>query len=334
MSATQYSYSNNGLFPIRYIARKGFKPTYAHDAKPRNEKSLKNLVRGFQTRGVSEATQRKILKHSRVLGLSAEKRTVRNSKGHYVQHLISFITLTLPSQQQHDDQFLTKNVLGVFLDKCRKFGILQNYVWRAEKQKNGNIHYHLITDSYAPFSVFRRFWYLALRPYGYIQAYKERFYKMTFQDYCKVKGNEKRTMAQLTSAFAYGKRTNWEEPPACQADYLQSEKEVAAYISKYISKDEAEGGNFVKGRTWGVSQSVAAATKAFTKDRELSEYWYNAGAQILKRREYVADFFSVVKCRVNSLFAWFPETRAYARALLRKYFSPCEFWRNSVGLGL
>ena len=71
---------------------------------------------------------KKIKTASRVLSYASEVQTVRNSKGEYIKHLCVFITLTLPFEQNHEDKEITKIVLGTFFDKCRKIGILNNYV--------------------------------------------------------------------------------------------------------------------------------------------------------------------------------------------------------------
>ena len=97
----------------------------------RGTKSKENLNRGFKTKGISDATMKKIKTASRVLSYASEPQKVRNSKGEYIKHLCIFITLTLPFEQNHEDKIITKIVLGAFFDKCRKIGILNNYVWRA-----------------------------------------------------------------------------------------------------------------------------------------------------------------------------------------------------------
>ena len=145
-----YSYTTNFLFPIRYTP-----------CRRVSERSKSNLSRGFKTVGVSDSTRKKIATAARALSWSAVPRKVRNHKGEIVTHLISFITLTLPADQVHDDSFITREILGTFLDRCRKLGIFKNYVWRAEKQQNGNIHYHILSDSFASFSTIKKMWLIA-----------------------------------------------------------------------------------------------------------------------------------------------------------------------------
>ena len=345
MKSITYGYGNNGLFPYRYIKKRPsnlsetFVNPYKADknkqsAETGNINSLKNLCKGYLTKGVSENTQRKIAKHCRVLGLSAEKRKVRNSKGNYIDHLCSFITLTLPCEQIHDDAEITKVILGTFLDKSRKLGLLQNYVWRAEKQKNGNIHYHILTDTFANFSMFRRLWYVALRRLDYLTRYTEKFSKMSYSEYHKQSFNAGKTPAQTATAYARGVRCRWSEPASCHVSYPNDISAVSKYVSKYTSKKDSNTENIVTGRVWSCSQSVSNAVKNFCSDGEFSKYWYHLGVEMMKRKTISTDFFSMVLFSYNSLVGWFTDSGDYAKTILQQFFQPCQFWKNSVGLQL
>jgi hypothetical protein len=343
MNSINYTYCNNGVFPFRIIKRRSssrVENVFVDEETGEEivqltksaERSLENLSKGFKTAGVSNATRRKIAKHCQVLGLASKENRVRNSKGEYKTFRCMFITLTLPSVQVHDDNLVTKKVLGTFLDKCRKLGLLSNYVWRAEKQKNGNIHYHILTDSFANYSLFRRIWYLALRSEGYMQAYHDKFSNMSFEEYRSADFNKNRDLNSITNAYAHGKRCNWSEPPACHTTEIDDLSAVSKYVSKYISKDNADNPNIVEGRCWGASQSVSQSVKSFCMDAEFSKNWYNAGAEIMRRKLIVTDFFSMCLFRITSLRAWFPEVNDTMEKIFSKFFVPCSYWRNSVGL--
>lgn len=345
MKNLSYGYGNNGKYPYRYIKRgsRGIIDNVIVDPETGEEitfenqavkNSLANLNKGFATSGVSQATRSKISKHCRVLALCAEKRKVRNSKGNYVDHLCTFITLTLPSEQRHDDQQITKEILGTFLDKCRKLGLLSNYVWRAEKQKNGNIHYHIVSDTFANFSLFRRLWYVAVRKLDYLSKYTEKFSAMSYPEYHAQKFNSGKTPAETAAAYARGVRCRWSEPAACHVDYLTDISTVSKYISKYVSKSDDKNPNCVSGRSWSASQSVKESVVNFCGNTEFSKDWYHVGTDLMKRKTIVTDFFSFCLFGFNSLIAWFSDTLEPAKKLLREFFTPCEYWRNSVGLQL
>ena len=332
MDNLHYNYSHNGLFAFRFYARRSNKELIKNSSCRKNPISLKNLNRGFKSLGVSDTTRKKIAFACRTLSYCATPRRVRNGRGEYITHLLQFVTLTLPSRQVHTDQEITKNVLGTFLDRCRKVGLLSNYVWRAEKQKNGNIHYHLLTDTYCSFSMLRNLWYISLRKYGYMQAYQDKFANMSFEEYKGLSFNNNATPSVVAARYARGTRNGWSEPPCIDISQVTSPESVNAYISKYISKDSEDANLHVAGRNWGQSDSIRDAGKAWKQDKEFAKFWYNAGTAILKREIILHDYFSMIKCKLSSILAWFPDVRAYLEKLLKNHFQPCEYWRNSVGL--
>lgn len=322
-----YKYTNNVDFPIRYT------PT-RRERKEQNEISLKNLNQGFETRGVSEVTRRKILQHCKMLSLLSKEVTVRNSKGYYVKHRTIFITLTLPSTQSHTDTEITKGCFSPFLDRCRKLGLLSNYVWRAEKQKNGNVHYHILTDTFCHFSLLRNLWLLCVDKLGYVKSYTEKFSKMSFEDYRSQPFNKNRTAHQVATAYAHGVRTKWKFPPSVSVDYIQDEKELQHYLSKYVSKDDKDSKNIVQGRVWSASQSVSEALKFFKGDNTINEFWYNVGVEIMKRECYISDFFQVCFFSFTSLISWFKDVKDQIFKLFKDIFEPCQYYRNSIGLAI
>lgn len=332
-----FGYTNNGNFPIRYVKRKYFYPkdvgndTFENeiisDSKSESRKnSLANLTAGFETKGVSSTTAKKIATACRVLSYASEKRILKNEKGNKFEHLVLFVTLTLPSAQVHEDAWVTKHVLGSFLDKCRKFGNFSNYVWRAEKQKNGNIHYHLLTDSYMPFAIIRNFWYTACRVGGYMQAFKEKFSSMSHQMYASQPFNKGVNPIKVAQRYAKGVREKWSRPPSVDVEQVSSAGGVSKYISKYVSKNSATSENIVKGRVWACSSSVSKAVEIFKKDDHFNRFWFDYSNEILKKKVFHSDFFSVVKCSFVSLSAWSPDVGKYIIDRLHEVFTPCNQW--------
>ena len=109
MKVAAYKFTNTGLFPVRYIVRKsypkdvnseneGFSDDYILHKNENRKKSLENLNKGFETKGISSITQKKIMTACRVMSYSSEVQTVRSTRGTYDKHLLLFITLSLPSE--------------------------------------------------------------------------------------------------------------------------------------------------------------------------------------------------------------------------------------------
>ena len=320
MSDITYRYSNTGLFPVRLVgrSRKGVK----------HENSLKSLNKGYKTKGVSEATRRKIKSHVHVLSYASQHRRVRNTSGKVIDHLLLFITLTLPSNQVHDDQEITRVCLGGFLDRCRKLGLFDNYVWRAEKQKSGNIHYHLVTDTYAHYTLIQRLWLLSVERLGYLSRYQEKFKNMSLSEYSSLSFNREKPHNVVAGAYAKGCREKWRKPPSLDISSVSSVSGVGAYISKYLSKEDAGSDNIVTGRTWSASASVRSALKLFKDDVDFNTYWYNISTQVMKAVTVVHDFFSLSLFSFQRLRAWFPSVRDYIASLFAPVFRPCLYHKR------
>lgn len=88
---------------------------------------------------------------------------------------INFITLTLPAQQgTRTDKEIKSKVLDPWIKKARRRFNLKNYVWRAERQKNGNIHFHITSDCYIPYDQLRDTWNDNLEALGFITEFEKK----------------------------------------------------------------------------------------------------------------------------------------------------------------
>lgn len=80
---------------------------------------------------------------------------------------INFITLTLPSAQIHDDSIIYSQIFKPFIRWWRDRNPNLLYIWKAEKQDNGNIHFHLTTNSFIHWRTMRNKWNLLCDNLGY-----------------------------------------------------------------------------------------------------------------------------------------------------------------------
>jgi len=168
----------------------------------------------------------------------AKNKTVTTTGGKTLYSFkMNFITLTLPSVQQHDTAQITSVCLNQFLVECtKKFG-LQNYVWRLEFQKNGNVHYHIATDCFIDYTSCKLIWNRCLSKLGYIAKYQEKFIGMTFNEYCKdYNDNGRVPFNTLRERFGRGTATRWDSPNTVDVRAVSNAKNISFYISKYITK--------------------------------------------------------------------------------------------------
>ncbi len=100
---------------------------------------------------------------------------------------LTFVTLTLPSVQLHSDKKIKELLLNPFIKwlcsnenevyktgkwkgQQKGFGVV-GYLWRAEAQKNGRIHFHLIIDRYVHWERIREMWIKMCDRLGYVTRY-------------------------------------------------------------------------------------------------------------------------------------------------------------------
>lgn len=149
----------------------------------------------------------------------------------------TFITLTLPAEQMHSDKDLNSKGLNRLLIKIKRSHSVKNYLWRAERQKNGNIHYHILVDKYISYKLINHYWNCILSDLGYIDKYREN------QKLFHAKGFKVRT--DLLSKWSYEKQLkayrqgiadNWSNPNTTDIHSLKKVKNVTAYICKYTTK--------------------------------------------------------------------------------------------------
>lgn len=171
---------------------------------------------------------------------------------------LTFVTLTLPAKQFHTDEELKRHGLGHFITIMQRKYKHFEYVWRAEPQKNGNIHFHIITNYYIPHQYLRNVWNSILGKLGYIQKFSERMNKMSFETYLKNYNNKKGlSREEIFRKFTHEKNNGWKNPNSTDIHAIQKINDITAYVTKYICKEEMQDGKrIITGRIWGMSDSL------------------------------------------------------------------------------
>lgn len=106
---------------------------------------------------LSEHAKRKLFKAIDYMVLtSGKKRKFSKVQNKYINFQVVFVTLTLPSEQRHSDKEITNKLFNQLLIELSKYHGVKRYIWRAEKQENGNIHYHLLINQFIEWSELRK----------------------------------------------------------------------------------------------------------------------------------------------------------------------------------
>ena len=194
-------------------------------------KRLKNSVRALQTRNKIEFY-----------------------KGKRDFDRLILITLTLPAEQMHSDEYLKDKPLRALIQRLEKDHNCTNWIWKAERQGNGNLHFHLLVDSYIPKAILRRKWNAQLERHGYIDNYEKTWrewdkhgFKFSQELYNQGMDGEKQLKA-YQGRLDHGYRN----PNDTDIHATKKVKNLESYFIKYVAKTDDKIG----GKVWGYSASV------------------------------------------------------------------------------
>lgn len=238
-------------------------PSWYRSQKSQAVKNFQGIKNPFN---ISKASKRKMMDSINSMYMLSNPRTInmKNNKQIF-NYKMSFITLTLPSKQAHSDTVIKHQALNQFLIELRKNYDIQNYVWKAELQKNDNIHFHLLLDKYVDFQALRRRWNRCINKLGYVDKYQAHMQKMSLTDYHSLRNkNGKASFDDSSKAYAKGKACNWSNPNSVDVRSVYGKRQLASYLAKYITKsfnNEAATGEELKrqlafGRSWSRSYSL------------------------------------------------------------------------------
>lgn len=242
---------------------------------------------------LSKHATRKMSKAIEYLIITAREKTqTEKVYGKRVTFKTAFITLTLPSTQIHSDNKIISSCLNSFLTECRKVHELHNYVWRAERQKNGNIHFHILIDTFIPWNDIRDRWNRIVNKLGYIDKFQEK--------------NGKK-IANSTDIHSTKKVRN-----------------LKAYLTKYMTKGEqkqmtpeaqAISTEFQSGHIWGCNHNLSQVTGLNLEvDGEIDEEMKKLISSGQVRRYdgnyftvYYFDYHLMLKVGATNLFKYFSD---------------------------
>lgn len=139
----------------------------------------------------------------------------------YMPFSLNFVTLTIP----HDRIITAREGYPLLKETLRNFR-RQNanisYIWKAELQQKGQLHYHLTTNTFLHYQYIRDAWNRQLKKAGLLEGYRSRHGGYN---------------ANSTDVHAVWKVKN-----------------VAAYLSKYLSKTDDKAK--ISGKVWDCSNSL------------------------------------------------------------------------------
>lgn len=258
---------------------------------------------------------------------------------------INFITLTLPSPQVKEirlpcgfvvpykdypkvwpavnlgfakcelimsDKEIKDSFLNQFLTEIRHRYKVKHYVWRAETQANGNLHFHITLNKYIYHSELRSVWNRILNKSDFIQNYHKKFAGISFEKYCEIADPMKnKSNKKLAKAYQYGMNTNWLNPNSTDVHSVKAVRNLEAYLSEYFTKTDSTR-RLVKGYLWRLSESLSRLKHAHAVLDSGLEMELEYFQKTFKDKFKEFDYASILYVPMQFLFNLYNKSRIVA----------------------
>lgn len=252
---------------------------------------------------VSLQAKRKLAKAVEYLVATAVNKKVHEKlTGKIIQFKVAFITLTLPAKQQHTDKEIINTCLNQFIVEIKKYHNVSNYVWRAEKQGNGNIHFHMLIDRFIPWWELRNRWNRIVNKLGYVDKFQEKH------------GHETPNSTDIHSTKKIENIHAYLTKYLTKDENTQRTNEMESQIQVHTENEPDDNYNQQTGRIWGCNQKLSEARGCSVDiDWETSNE-LQAIVKNSKARLYETDYFKVI-------YIDFRDLSRFGAPQLFKYFS-------------
>lgn len=189
---------------------------------PTNNKKYTGLI--------TPSTAKRLRDCINLLVAQAKWKIVRNPySGKDYKFKINFITLTLSAPQQNvSDKQIKSEMLKPFLRRLRRRAGLRSYVWRAERQKNSRLHFHITADTYVDLNIIRDEWNRQQSKFHFIDYFRSKYDSV------------------------------W--PNSTDVHSVKNIQNLAAYLVKYMAKSDPSDQR-IDGRLWDASANIKKAEK-------------------------------------------------------------------------
>lgn len=202
-----------------------------------------------------------------------------------INHRLSFITLTIPAHEKVELRTAQKTLLEPLLKHLRQVHGMNSYVWKAEIQKRGQLHYHIISDVYIPHYELKNKWNQLITKQGFNN------------EYIAENGHNNANSTDIHS--------------------VKNIKNLANYLLKYFTKKEQNEVQ-MKGKLWDCSLNLKTAKYFETELTEDIEYdIYNLSEQKRISVTFKESFTFIKFMQEKAISVFPPETkRAYNQHLI------------------
>lgn len=308
-----------------------------HVEKPSWQENFKDNKTGGV---VSNAAGTKIKKAiDWLLATTTEKKVYDKARGKTFTFKTSFLTLTLASAQRHSDNEIKDKLLNQFFVEAKKKWKLNRYVWRAEAQQNGSIHFHILCDRYIPWHQLRQVWNRIQNKLGYVDRFaaEHGHYDPNSTDIHSVKNikNLARYVAKYCTKNVYVLKDDHGQPvettrvlELCKKanssliHCLKNGHVLASVDAMELFKEDNISFHLafrqIEGRLWGVSQSLSMIKSACMVAADSALDIYNTVKKLYPKQVFSGDYFEHLSVKI---WEWLPLFDNYAGNKIKNWVS-------------
>lgn len=223
---------------------------------------------------ISKGSRKRMKKAIALLTESTPERIIYNPViQKYHSHKLSFLTLTIADNfKNYTSKEAYQTCLRPLLQWLTKYKGVRLYIWKAELQKRGQIHYHIVTPQFIEWNQIREKWNYLQWKAGYLEEFKAK----------------------------HG-HTN---PNSTDIHSMRKVKNAAAYLTKYLTKDpvkknteaKEEGDKEIKldGKIWDCSKILKECNYYCTEQNPKIEDNIQELVKAKKARIEHIDYCSIV----------------------------------------
>lgn len=202
-------------------------PAVRHPAK-----NLVPIVKKAYSGRMSAGAAKRINKSVDILLQKSPEKLIYNTvTGQYQPFTLNFVTLTISCSRCIGLEEGYKNLLKPYLRKLRATGPV-SYIWKAEYQKRGQLHYHITTNTFIPWQKIRNDWNNLQRKNRYLDE--------------------------------YAKKHKHYDANSIDVHAVYKIRDIGAYLSKYLAKGikpeevpgELSGMKMETGKVWDCSKDL------------------------------------------------------------------------------
>jgi len=244
----------------------------------------------------------------------------------------TFVTLTFVAAITDDDAI---GLLNSFLTQIRKqFAGLQ-YLWVAERQENGNIHFHMLVNRRLPVGRFNATWVLCQYNAG-LRGKTDKGDEITFDQILEAYRLDERVKfaATVVNEKSGKKRTHVQSLlNPFDVKKVSSISGLACYVTKYVTK-QAQGTRFGC-RTWHCSRGVSrmftrqlTTPSTFRYLNSFANYWVDKETGEMHRPQVLKGAFwcTVYVCRKKAPLPYLKKMEQVNRWILDGWLPDALTW--------